>query len=143
GVVGGVALYFGLRRLFDIHAAILRSQGQHFFHLNVEGLFAAARRLTDRIVAGGLRRSRFWLLLVSMALGAAPFLSDLPAALADPVAPQPLPVMGWILWAVLVAATIATVMMHGKRLTALIVIGAVGLMVSMAFVYLSAPDLAL
>ncbi|MGO1542639.1 MAG: monovalent cation/H+ antiporter subunit A [Luteimonas sp.] len=143
GVFGGVALYFGLRRLFDIHAAIVRSQGQHFFHLNVEGLFARARGVTEWIVAGGLRRSLFWLLMVTMAVGATPFLADLGATLSVPAASQPLPMMGWVLWAVLVVATIATVMMHGKRLTALIVIGAVGLMVSLVFVYLSAPDLAL
>jgi len=41
------------------------------------------------------------------------------------------------------AATLATVAWHGKRLTALIVIGATGLMVSAAFAMLSAPDLAL
>src|SRR5690606_4053173 len=46
-------------------------------------------------------------------------------------------------WAVLVGATLATVAWHGKRLTALIVIGATGLMVSAAFAMLSAPDLAL
>src|SRR5690606_21768520 len=143
GVVGGVALYFGLRRLFDIHAAILRSQGQRFFHVNVEGLFTLARGLTEWVVAGGLRRSLFWLLLVAMAMGAAPFLADLPGALEDPLEPQPTALMGWVVWAVLVVATLATVMMHGKRLTALIVIGAVGLMVSLVFVYLSAPDLAL
>ena len=140
GVVGGVALYFGLRRLFDIHAAMMHSRGRHWFQLNVEGLFTLARRLTEWVVAGGLRRSLLLLLLVAMAMGALPFLAASPVT---SVAPQHMPLMGWVVWAVLVVSTIATVTMHGKRLTALIVIGAVGLMVSLVFVYLSAPDLAL
>src|SRR5690606_9619055 len=44
---------------------------------------------------------------------------------------------------VLIVGTLGTVALHSKRLTALIVIGSVGLMVSLVFVYLSAPDLAL
>jgi len=48
-----------------------------------------------------------------------------------------------LLWAVLMLATIGVVVVHSKRLTALIVMGAVGLLVSVLFVYLSAPDLAL
>ncbi|MGY0633972.1 monovalent cation/H+ antiporter subunit A [Luteimonas sp. A478] len=143
GVVGGVVLYFSLRRLFDIHAAMLGARGRHLFQLNVEALFNGARVASEWIVAGGLRRSLLWLLLVAMAIGAVPFLASLPMTLPQAGQLQPLPVMGWVIWAVLVVATLATVSMHSKRLTALIVIGAVGLMVSLIFVYLSAPDLAL
>ena len=143
GLVFGVALYFGLRRLFDIHAAILSARGRQLFQLNVEALFTLARVASEWIVAGGLRRSLLWLLLIAMAIGAVPFLASLPTSLPQLGELQPLPVTGWVIWAVLVVATLATVSMHSKRLTALIVIGAVGLMVSLIFVYLSAPDLAL
>ena len=143
GVVGGVILYFGLRRLLDIHAAMLAARGRQLFQLNVEALFNLARVASEWVVAGGLRRSLLWLLLVAMAIGAVPFLANMPTSLPQLGQLQPLPVMGWVIWAVLVVATLATVSMHSKRLTALIVIGAVGLMVSLIFVYLSAPDLAL
>jgi multicomponent K+:H+ antiporter subunit A len=46
-------------------------------------------------------------------------------------------------WATGVAATLATVVLHRRRLVALVVMGAVGLAVSLAFMLLSAPDLAL
>lgn len=46
-------------------------------------------------------------------------------------------------WACLVAATLGIVVMHQQRFFALILIGIVGLMVSLGFNYLSAPDLAL
>ncbi|MFK7745927.1 MAG: monovalent cation/H+ antiporter subunit A [Roseobacter sp.] len=50
------------------------------------------------------------------------------------------PVAGW---AMLVAATIALVFLHRNRLLSLILIGIAGLMVSVGFVYFSAPDLAM
>ena len=46
-------------------------------------------------------------------------------------------------WAMLVAATIGMVFLHRNRLLSLILIGIVGLMVSVAFVFFSAPDLAM
>ncbi|MCD9031710.1 monovalent cation/H+ antiporter subunit A [Luteimonas sp. Y-2-2-4F] len=146
GVVGGVALYFTLRRLFALHDAILRSWGKHLFQDNIEALFSAAGKFTERVAAGGIRRSLFWMIVVVLAVGSAPFVGDA----ADRAlgfdgfgTPQSMPLMGWVVWAVLVAGTLGTVAVHGRRLTALIVIGAVGLMVSVAFTFLSAPDLAL
>ena len=52
----------------------------------------------------------------------------------------PVVIAGWLL---LVAATIGLVLMHRNRLLALILIGIVGLMVSIGFVFFSAPDLAM
>ena len=46
-------------------------------------------------------------------------------------------------WLMLVAATIGLVMMHRNRLLSLILIGIVGLIVSVGFVFFSAPDLAM
>src|SRR5690625_4191439 len=143
GVIGGVILYFGLRWLFDIHAALLQSRGRHWFQLHVEGLFNIARAGTEWLVAGGMRRSLFWLLIAAMVLGAWPFLRGFTGLPAGAAGSQPLPLMGWVVWVVLIVGTLGTVAMHSKRLTALIVIGSVGLMVSLVFVYLSAPDLAL
>jgi len=143
GVLGGLLLYFGLRRLFVLHDAILRSRGLHLFTVNIEALFAAAWRFTERVAAGGIRRSLFWMIVLVVLVGAVPFLGKDAALLSGLPDPQPMPVLGWILWAILVVSAIATVVWHGKRLTALIVIGATGLMVSVIFALLSAPDLAL
>ncbi|KPN19540.1 cation:proton antiporter [Xanthomonas sp. Mitacek01] len=142
-VVLGVALYFGLRRLLDFHAVVTRSIGRNVFQLNVEALFALARRFTARVANGSLQRSLFLMIAIALLLAGTPMLGGTFELLATLGRPQPLPVVGWVLWAVLVAATIGTVVVHGKRLTALIVIGAVGLAVSLIFVHLSAPDLAL
>ncbi len=48
-----------------------------------------------------------------------------------------------LLWFVGIAATLATLRRFRRRLLALTVLGAVGLVVALVFVYLSAPDLAL
>ncbi|MDG1376907.1 MAG: monovalent cation/H+ antiporter subunit A [Yoonia sp.] len=52
----------------------------------------------------------------------------------------PVAIAGWLM---LVAATGGMVLMHRNRLLSLILIGIVGLMVSIGFVFFSAPDLAL
>ena len=143
GVLGGLLFYFGLRRLFALHDAMLRSRGNHLFTVNVEALFAAAWRFTERVAEGGIRRSLFWMIVLVVLVGAVPFLGKDASLLSGLPDPQPMPLLGWILWAILVISAIATVVWHGKRLTALIVIGATGLMVSVIFALLSAPDLAL
>jgi multicomponent K+:H+ antiporter subunit A len=60
---------------------------------------------------------------------------------ARPRLPATLPTVA--AWALLVGASVAVVALHRQRLIALIAVGVVGLIVSVAFVYLSAPDLAL
>src|SRR5690606_7992072 len=57
--------------------------------------------------------------------------------------PQSMPLLGWVLWLILVASTVWTLRLYRQRLLALLVVGGIGLMVSMGFVFLSAPDLAL
>src|SRR5690606_32075477 len=51
--------------------------------------------------------------------------------------------LAWVLWVLLVGSTLATLGRYRYRLIAVIVMGGAGLAVSMTFVALSAPDLAL
>ncbi|TCZ83995.1 monovalent cation/H+ antiporter subunit A [Lysobacter sp. N42] len=142
GVVGGALLYFGLRRLFDLHAMVRQARGRAVFRAQALLLLAFARRLTFRLTDGSLQRSLWWvwvtLLGVALAPAAVPILGTL--AEADG---QPMPAIGWVLWSLLVAGTLASVALHRRRIVALVVVGAVGLGVSLCFVFLSAPDLAL
>ena len=57
-----------------------------------------------------------------------------------PLPAQIIPIIGWIC---LVGATLGIMWFHRNRLLSLVLIGVVGLIVSIAFNYLSAPDLAL
>ena len=141
GMLGGVALYFGLRKLFNLHTIVRRSFGRHLFRVNDDAVFHVARRFTDRITNGSLQRSLLWVVLAALALAALPTMEAL-VQLGDG-ASQPMPAFGWVVWTVLVAATLGTLAVHRQRLLALLVIGAVGLAVSLLFVLFSAPDLAL
>ena len=142
GIVGGIALYFGLRRLLDLHAIVRRSLGRNLFRWNMEALYALAERFTSRLANGSLQRSLVWLVLAALFAGAAPFVTGVSPPL-EWRAPQPMPPLGWLLWLVLVACTAWTLRLYRQRLLALIVLGGAGLMVSLTFVFLSAPDLAL
>ncbi len=141
GLAGGIALYFVLRRLFNIHAIVRESLGRRIFFFNVERLYVLANRFTRAIANGSVQRSLMLLVVVAIVLAAAPYAGDLS------LPPMPdlgtLPLLGWIGWLILVVGTVATLALYRQRLRAVIVIGAVGLMVSLTFVYLSAPDLAL
>ena len=148
GVVGGVVLYFGLRRLFDLHAIVRGSLGRRLFWINVEALFRLARRFTHSLANGSVQRSMLWLILAAVAAGLAPFLANGMAGLLDPAplvraGSQPMNRLALVLWVLLVGCTLATLALYRYRLLAVIVIGGVGLAVSLTFVALSAPDLAL
>jgi multicomponent K+:H+ antiporter subunit A len=140
GVIGGTVLYFGLRRLFDLHAIVRRALGRQVFRRQGLIMLGVAREITFRLTDGGLQRSLWWVLVALLGVAVAPVLA---AVLEAPRAAQPMPALGWVVWATLVAATALTVALHRQRLIALIVVGAVGLGVSLVFVFLSAPDLAL
>ncbi|WP_394696385.1 monovalent cation/H+ antiporter subunit A [Pseudoxanthomonas japonensis] len=142
GIAGGIALYFGLRRLFDLHAIVRHSFGRLVFRWNMEALYALAGRFTALIANGSLQRSLLFLVLAAVAAGAAPFVAG-DAAPLQWRAPQPMPLLGWLLWLVLVVCAVWTIRLYRQRLLAVIVLGGAGLMVSLAFVFLSAPDLAL
>ena len=50
GMLCGIALYFSLRRLFDIHAIVRRSWGRHLFYVNVDALYNLCLLYTSRCV---------------------------------------------------------------------------------------------
>ena len=141
GVIGGVALYSVLRRLLDLHAVVRRSLGRYLFLWNLNILFKLAVRFTDGLANGRLQRSLLWLVLAAIVVAAAPFLVE--PAWPTLRASQSMPLLGWVLWLVLVSCSLAALALYRERLLAVIVMGGVGLMVSLVFVFLSAPDLAL
>ena len=140
-VAGGIALYFGLRRFVALHRDVRRSLGFVAFHAKVNALVGLARRVTQRLEDGSLQRYLLLMLLSALVLAAAPFLMG--HGIGGFGEGQPMPLFGWVLWALLIVSTIAVPALHRQRLAALIVMGGCGLLVSLSFVMLSAPDLAL
>ncbi|WP_434212429.1 monovalent cation/H+ antiporter subunit A [[Pseudomonas] boreopolis] len=141
GVVGGVALYVFLRRVLDLHAVETRSQGRSLFDWQLRSLFGLASRFTDGIANGSLQRMLMLLVLASIAVAAAPFLEG--GSLPAWGEPQAMPLLGWALWLLMIVCAMASLFLYRQRLLAVLVLGGTGLAVSLAFVFLSAPDLAL
>ncbi|MFY2763241.1 monovalent cation/H+ antiporter subunit A [Arenimonas sp. MALMAid1274] len=146
GVAGGLLLYLALRRRFDLHAIEKKPRGRQLFRLNIDSLFKVAKRVTHAVANASLQRSLLLLVLVAISAGAAPFFVD-GADLSWPEPgsgiAHPLGRLGWVLWLIMAGCTLLTLRQYRQRITAVIVMGGVGLAVSMTFVALSAPDLAL
>src|SRR5512137_1213594 len=137
---GGVALYFGLQRFINLHRIVqVPRGGREAFMFVLARTLKAARDLTLGLQNGSLQR--YLLLLVAMALtaGLLPFLLDATFRLAPGPSTPPSPAFA-MLWLVGIAAALATLVEFQRRLLALTVLGAVGLVVALVFVYLSAPD---
>ncbi|WP_031293446.1 monovalent cation/H+ antiporter subunit A [Sphingobium sp. HDIP04] len=111
------------------------------FDTCVQRIIDMASVVTVAIHNGSLQRQLSLLFLVAIALG-------LQAVWTGGYAPGtratiPAPPVAIIAWLLLVAAIAAVVKAQRQRFLTLIYISVIGLIVSLAFVYLSAPDLAL
>ncbi len=145
--VGGVLLYFGLQRRVNLHELVklpgwIHSGGREAFHLFTAAKLGLARLVTDTLENGSLQRYLFLLVAVALLAGLAPFLAGGGAA-APAAGGTPLNFGVVAVWLVGVAAAVGTALAYHRRLLALLMLGAVGVVVSLTFVYLSAPDLAL
>ncbi|MBT9561240.1 MAG: monovalent cation/H+ antiporter subunit A [Myxococcales bacterium] len=141
-VLGGLGLYFGLQRYVNLHSTSGLPRGaRDFFVASVHKLTAAARWATGHLENGQLQR---YLLLAFLAVAAVlglPLLTD-PWLLTGPRG-TPATLAFTTVWLLGIVATVATLQAYRRRLLALVLMGVVGLVVSLAFVALSAPDLAL
>lgn len=137
----GALLLGGHRRLDGLWQAARLPEAKRLFDAGVLGAVRLARKGTDLVQNGSLQRGMVALIGTAVVVGFAGFLSaghvagDRPGLAASPAA-----VVGWI---ALIAATAMVVLTHRARFVSLIYIGIVGLIISLAFVHLSAPDLAL
>ncbi len=144
-LAGGVALYFVLQKKFNLHTVTkLPVDARLMFDVFIENLAVIAGFVTRSTQNGSLQR--YLLLIVIMAIAA-----GLSGAWLSPVittaanSPRTTPANDLVIVVVLIgmATTIGTAVKYRERLTALILIGATGLIVVLAFIYFSAPDLAL
>jgi multicomponent K+:H+ antiporter subunit A len=140
-VVAGLAMLALHRPLQRVWDAAPRPEAKRIFDALVEALAGLARRMTDAAHDGALTRYLAIFVVTVVAAGVWAFLQGGHApGLRIPTPVLPVPFAGWIL---LMACSLLLVALHRERLVALILIGVVGLVVSVTFIYLSAPDLAL
>jgi multicomponent K+:H+ antiporter subunit A len=111
------------------------------FEKRIQSLVRFAQRVTDALENGSLQRSVALLLGTVLLMGAVEFWPL--GQLLGNVALTPIDGVSLLLAVVMMVAALVTVFIHHNRFAALLVLGVVGLMVSLAFVRFSAPDLAL
>ena len=140
-VLGGLLLmliYAPALRLWD---ATPRPEAKPIFEAVVEAAARLAQRLILPLHNGSFTRYAAIGAVVMVAAGVHAWMTGTvgPATRAM----QPLNATAVAGWLMLVAATAGLVLMHRNRFLSLILIGIVGLMVSVGFVFFSAPDLAM
>ena len=140
-VLGGLvilALYKALRSLWD---AAPRPEAKSIFDRGLALVTRGARRLTDGLHDGSVTRYAAILTLVVLVLGYLAWSGGVVGPVTRSVSDvTPLPAIGWFC---LIGATLCIVAFHRNRLLVLVLIGVVGVIVSLGFNYFSAPDLAL
>jgi multicomponent K+:H+ antiporter subunit A len=145
----GVGLYFGLHRFVNLHTVTrLPAPGRQAFDAAMGALQASADRAIRVLPFGALPRMLTWLVVAAVLAGAWPLIRDgfgspsAPAASAGPGNAMTGGI-GIAIWLLGIGAAVAATVRYRQRFLALIFLGVTGLMVSLAFVLLSAPDLAL
>jgi multicomponent K+:H+ antiporter subunit A len=140
-LIGGILLYINRKSLFLFQAGFAQQAAIYRFEALMQRLVHRCRIWLDFIEAGGFQRYSLLLLVAVLLLAGAPLLAltTLTGSRA-PLPLDPLVISGAV---IMIIAAIATVLLMRQRLLALVMISVVGLMVSLAFVRFSAPDLAL
>ena len=146
-LLGGIGFYLALQRGQRLHQHQPGGlTGAGLFNRVIDGLFSAAGRLIAALDTGSLQRHLAVLMASAVLLAALPFAAAWGTAqwpVAGARALLPADALSVAVWALLLAAGAALVLGHHDRLRAVVLVGVIGLVTSLAFVALSAPDLAL
>ena len=138
---GGLILLGNFPRLRAIWDATPRPEAKRIFDAMVGFLASLARRVTDAVHNSSLSRAIAVAVLAIAGAGVWAFAGGPYATGTRPLLPVGPAVA--VVWAVVVAAALATPFLHRDRIVALVLTGVVGLMIAPMFAYFSAPDLAL
>src|SRR5690554_244810 len=144
-LVGGLVMYFALAkggriREIDLDPALGRLQGRVLFDLFLKGLLLNSRRFKRLTENGSLQSYLFWILVFTIALVSVPLLNQGIGTGTRELTQAP--AIAIVLWLLLFSACWMMLWFHHERIKAVLISGAVGLVVTMIFVGLSAPDLA-
>ena len=138
---GGAALVLAFRQADGVRAHLPRLDAKAMFELATGALVVACRRGLGALHDGALTRYMGVTVATLVAVGGYGFWSATHGAGTRPLLPVTAPAVTTFI--ALVLASGAVLLFHGERLTALILTGVVGVVVALAFLQFSAPDLAL
>ncbi|MFK7751352.1 MAG: monovalent cation/H+ antiporter subunit A [Sedimentitalea sp.] len=140
-VVGGFILLRMHAPLDRAWLAARRPEAKDIFDAMMARLTALTRAITDRLHDGAISKYAAIFLVFTLGLSGYAYLGGTMGEQTRAHLPiTPVPAIGWVL---LVGSTLCVVAFHRNRLLSLVLIGVVGLVVSMTFNVFSAPDLAL
>ncbi|MEX0924233.1 MAG: monovalent cation/H+ antiporter subunit A [Rhodovibrionaceae bacterium] len=140
-VAGGGLLLWRHANLERLWLAAPRPEAKRIFDALVSAAARASGRVTDALHDGALTRYLAILCVAAIGIGLAGYLGGQHSPGQRPQLPvSTVPVIGWLL---LLVSCLSVALFHRQRLLALVLIGVIGLIISIGFIYLSAPDLAL
>jgi multicomponent K+:H+ antiporter subunit A len=140
-VLGGLVLLALHRPLAWLWDATPRPEAKVIFEWIVDSLAALARSITYALHDGALTRYAAIFTLTVVAVGGHAWMSGaVNAPTRETLPATAVAIVGWLM---LVIATLLLIYYHRDRLLALVFVGIIGLVISVGFAYLSAPDLAL
>ena len=140
-VVGGLVLLAVFNPALRFWEAAPRPEAKTIFEAVVEAVASLAQKIILPLHNGAFSRYAAIGTVAIIAAGSHAFVTGtVSAPTREMQSVGPVPIAGWLM---LIAATGGMVFMHRNRLLSLILIGIVGLMVSIGFVFFSAPDLAM
>ncbi len=145
-LLGGLIFYFALAkggklRRIDLDPFLGRLQGKVLFDLFLKYLLLSSRKFRRFTENGKLQSYLLWILIFSVAIVIVPFwLQGIGTGSRELVHA---PVIAIVLWLLLFSACWMMLWFHHERIKAVLISGAVGLVVTMVFICFSAPDLAL
>jgi multicomponent K+:H+ antiporter subunit A len=140
-LVGGAVIYYNRRPVFQFQSNFEEPDAKHIFEGVTQSIVKTSERIVKTLENGSLQRYIFVLLSFTLIMASYPLLDLVQNTGSRPQIPlDGVTIVGALL---MILSTIATVIWHRRRFTALIFLSVVGLVVSLAFAHFSAPDLAL
>ena len=144
--IGGLIFYFSLAkggkiREIDLDPYLGRLQGRVAFDLFLKSLLLNSRKFKRWTENGKLQSYILWIVIFSIAIVSLPFLGQ--GLTTGTRELTHAPALAVVLWLLLFSSCWMMLWFHHERIKAVLISGAIGLVVTMVFVCFSAPDLAL
>lgn len=144
--IGGLIFYFSLAkggkiREIDLDPYLGRLQGRVAFDLFLKSLLLNSHKFKRWTENGKLQSYILWIVVFSIAIVSLPFLGQ--GLTTGTRELTHAPALAIVLWLLLFSSCWMMLWFHHERIKAVLISGAIGLVVTMVFVCFSAPDLAL
>ncbi|NHB56744.1 monovalent cation/H+ antiporter subunit A [Acinetobacter sp. 194] len=145
-LIGGIIFYFALAkggkiRDIDLDPLLGKLQGKLLFEDFLKYLLTYSRKIKRATETGSLQNYLLWIVIFSIVMVTIPLYGN--GIFTGTRELTHAPILAIILWLLLFSACWMMLWFHHERIKAVLISGAVGLVVTLVFVTLSAPDLAL